>query len=84
MVTVGVARRPRARGHGARAATSQVAVVKLNKRGTACTVGATPLTNPEFDVPTTVASYRGSLYLPNARFGTPPEGTEYSINRIDR
>ncbi len=63
---------------------NQVAVVKLNKRGTAGTVGATPLTNPEFDVPTTVASYRGSLYLPNARFGIPPEGTEYSINRIDR
>jgi len=64
---------------------NQVAVVKLNKRGTAGTVGATPLTNPKFDVPTTVASYRGSLYLPNARFNTPPEpGTEYSINRVDR
>ena len=63
---------------------NQVAVVKLNKRGTAGRVGTTPLTNPEFDVPTTVASYKGSLYLPNARFGTPPAGTEYSINRIDR
>ena len=49
---------------------NQIAVVKLNKRGTAGTVGPTRLTNPEFDVPTTVASYKGSLYLPNARFGT--------------
>ena len=62
---------------------NQVAVVTLNKRGTAGTVG-TPLTNPAFDVPTTVARYKGSLYLPNARFGTPPEGAEYSINRIDK
>jgi sugar lactone lactonase YvrE len=43
------------------------------------------LTNPEFAVPTTVASYADSLYLPNARFGTPPTPTtEYSAVRIDR
>ncbi len=63
---------------------NQIAVVKLNKRGTAGTVDPTRLTNPEFDVPTTVASYKGSLYLPNARFGTPPAGAEYSINRVDK
>lgn len=62
---------------------NQVAVIKLNKRGTAGTVG-TPLKNPEFDVPTTVASYGRYLYLPNARFGTPPAGAEYSINRVHK
>ena len=63
---------------------NQVAVVKLNKRGTAGRVGTTPLIHPEFDIPTTVASYKGSLYLPNARFGTPPAGAEYTINRIHK
>ena len=46
---------------------NQVAVFKLNRRGTAGTLVKT-LTVPTFDVPTTVAAYRGSLYLPNARF----------------
>jgi hypothetical protein len=41
------------------------------------------LTSPEFDVPTTVAAYRGSLYLPNARFGiASPETADYWITRI--
>ncbi|MFE7274857.1 SMP-30/gluconolactonase/LRE family protein [Streptomyces sp. NPDC057623] len=30
------------------------------------------VTHPLFDVPTTVAAYRGRLYLPNARFTTTP------------
>ncbi|ELS51965.1 SMP-30/gluconolactonase/LRE family protein [Streptomyces viridochromogenes] len=30
------------------------------------------VTDPRFDVPTTVAAYRGRLYLPNARFTTTP------------
>jgi sugar lactone lactonase YvrE len=30
------------------------------------------ITDPLFDVPTTVAAYRGRLYLPNARFTTTP------------
>ena len=44
------------------------------------------LTSPGFDVPTTVAAYKGSLYLPNARFGTTPptQTAEYWITRIDR
>jgi sugar lactone lactonase YvrE len=43
------------------------------------------LTNPGFDVPTTVASYGNSLYLPNARFGTlvTPE-TMYAAFRVER
>ena len=43
-------------------------MVKLNRRATAGRLVET-LTSPDFDVPTTVAAYKGSLYLPNARFG---------------
>jgi len=67
---------------------NEVAVIKLNRHGTAGTQVDT-LTSPDFDVPTTVAAYKGSLYLPNARFGTiePPETpdtADYWITRIDR
>jgi sugar lactone lactonase YvrE len=63
---------------------SQVAVFKLNRRGTAGDLVKT-LPVPESDVPTTVAAYRGSLYLPNARFGNAnPDAADYWISRIDR
>lgn len=41
------------------------------------------LTSKRFDVPTTVARWRGALYLPNARFTTPatPE-TTYDVVRL--
>ncbi|WP_328338435.1 SMP-30/gluconolactonase/LRE family protein [Micromonospora sp. NBC_00421] len=52
----------------------QVTVVTLNQAGTAGTVTGT-LTDPDFDVPTTVASAFGRLYLPNARFTTTPTPT---------
>ena len=51
-----------------------VAVVKLNKAGSAGTV-TQRLTDPGFDVPTTVAAFGNRLYLPNARFTTPPTDT---------
>ena len=36
-----------------------------------------------FDVPTTVARWRGALYLPNARFTTPPTPeTTYDVVRL--
>ena len=36
-------------------------------------------------MPTTVAAYKGSLYLPNARFGNAsPETADYWISRIDK
>ena len=61
---------------------NQVAVVKLNDRGSRGRLVDT-LTSPEFDVPTTVAAYRGSLYLPNARFGiASPETADYWVTRI--
>lgn len=62
---------------------NQVAVIKLDRRGRAGRL-VEVLASPEFDVPTTVAAYRGSLYMPNARFGTDSPGTaDYWITRID-
>ena len=61
-----------------------VAEIRLDAQGTSGALVA-KLTNPEFDVPTTVAAYANSLYLPNARFSTPPTpATDYDANRIDR
>ncbi len=63
---------------------NKVAVLRLNDRGTRGRLVDT-LTSPNFDVPSTVAAYRGSLYLPNARFTSPQlPTTEFSITRIDR
>ena len=63
---------------------SQVAVFDLNRRGTAGTL-VKVLPVPDSDVPTTVAAYKGSLYLPNARFGTTdPQPAAYWISRIDK
>ncbi len=62
----------------------KVAVLRLNRAGTRGRL-VTELTSDDFDVPTTVASHRGSLFLPNARFGTPPTPTtEYWITRVAR
>lgn len=63
---------------------NRVAVIELNRRGTAGELVKT-LTSPNFDVPTTVAAYKGSLYLPNARFGVAsPLTADYWITRIDK
>ena len=63
---------------------NQIAVVKLRRDFTSGRIVHT-ITNPDFDVPTTVARKRGSLYLPNARFTTPatPE-TEYWVTRVGK
>ena len=50
---------------------NRVAVVELNSAGTSGEVTQL-LTDPRFDVPTTVAAFGNRLYLPNARFRTPP------------
>ena len=61
-----------------------VAVVRLDPAGTSGEL-VDQLTSPEFQVPTTVARYADSLFLPNARFGTPPTpDTTYQVTRIDR
>jgi sugar lactone lactonase YvrE len=63
---------------------NQVAVVRLNERGTAGRIVQT-VTDPSFDVPTTVAAFDERLYLPNARFNTPPEPTTpYNVVSIPR
>ena len=63
---------------------NQVAVIRLDADGSSGSLVET-LTGTDFDVPTTVASYGASLFLPNARFSTPPTSdTEYDVVRIDR
>ena len=61
-----------------------VAVLRVDAAGTSGRV-VERVTDPRFDVPTTVASYGSRLYLPNARFTTPPTpDTAYSVVAIDR
>jgi sugar lactone lactonase YvrE len=69
---------------------NKIAVVELNRRGTRGTLVDTLTADDlpagtSFSVPTTVAAYRGSLYLPNARFGVENADTtaEYWITRIE-
>jgi len=63
---------------------NQVAVIRLDAGGTSGSLVET-LESDAFDVPTTVAAYGSGLFLPNARFTTPPTAeTEYSVVRIDR
>ena len=63
---------------------NRVAVFRLSHGGTAGALKKT-LTNPDFDVPTTVAKYGPWLYLPNARFGTAPTpDTTYTAVRVRR
>jgi hypothetical protein len=71
---------------------NQIAVVHLDARGsrgrlTDTITKADLPTGARFDVPTTVAAYRGNLYLPDARFGVPPAdapSAEYWITRVPR
>lgn len=44
------------------------------------------ITDPRFEIPTTVAAFRNRLYLPNARFGidTPLPTTTYTAVAVDR
>ncbi len=55
-------------------ARNTVAVFDLDSAGTSGKL-VTRITDPRFDVPTTVAAYGKRLYLPNARFTTPPTPT---------
>jgi len=65
--------------------TNQLAVITLSSDFTTGTV-TQRVTNPSFDVPTTVAASNGSLYLVNARFGSVenPDTAEYSVVRINK
>jgi sugar lactone lactonase YvrE len=62
---------------------NQVAVLRLNDDGSSGELRET-LTSPDFDVPTAIARSGGDLFLPNARFNTPPTPTtEYWVTGID-
>ena len=63
---------------------NRIAVVALAKGFTSGRV-ARSITNPGFDVPTTVDRLGKSLYAVNARFGTPAgPSTTYSVVRVNR
>jgi hypothetical protein len=60
-----------------------VAVLRMRADGTSGRV-LTRVTDPRFDVPTTVAAFRDRLYLPNARFGADPPATTFTAVAIPR
>ncbi|WP_188187961.1 superoxide dismutase [Nonomuraea sp. SYSU D8015] len=61
-----------------------VAVISLAGDGASGKI-AKRLTDPRFDVPTTVAAYGSRLYLPNARFTTTPTpDTPYNVVAVKR
>jgi len=64
---------------------NQIAVVRLERSLLRGRVVAT-LTDPDFDVPTTITRTAGHLYVVNARFGTVPDPTtaRYHVVRVDR
>jgi len=62
---------------------NKVAVLKLSKGERTATVRRT-ITDPQFDVPTTLAVAKGRLFTVNARFTTTPApDTAYDVVRID-
>lgn len=63
---------------------NQVGVVELAPDLATGTLTGT-ITDGDFDVPTTIATFGSSLYAVNARFGTPPNpDTAYDVVRVDR
>jgi WD40 repeat protein len=62
--------------------SNQVAVLKLGARYDSARLVRT-LTDPDFDVPTTVDAFGPALYAVNARFGTPvTPDTTYTVVRV--
>lgn len=62
---------------------NRIAVLKLSKGERTATVKRT-ITDPQFDVPTTLAITKGRLFTVNARFTTPPAAdTAYDVVRVD-
>ncbi|MDQ3740079.1 MAG: superoxide dismutase, partial [Actinomycetota bacterium] len=61
---------------------NKVAVITLGRKLASGTIER-EITHPAFDVPTTVARLGSFLYLPNARFGTPPSpDNEFAVVRV--
>jgi len=61
---------------------NQIAIVELApKLGSGQVIGA--ISNPNFDIPTTIAAFGNALYAVNARFGVQdPNSASYSIVRV--
>ena len=63
---------------------NMLAVLRLDRSGTRARL-VTRVTDPRFQIPTTIAALRGRLYLPNARFDvTPTPTTPYTAVAIPR
>ncbi|NND02815.1 MAG: superoxide dismutase [Acidimicrobiia bacterium] len=63
---------------------NQITKIRLDKHFLTGTV-VDELTSPDFDVPTTAASFGQGMYAVNAKFNTPPlPTTPYEIVRVDR
>ncbi len=61
---------------------NQIAVVHLSRDLARGTIVRT-ITDPAFDVPTTIAAHRAHLYAVNARFGTTdPQPAKYTVVRV--
>jgi hypothetical protein len=61
---------------------NEITVIRMNRRFDAGTV-AGEITDPAFDVPTTLAAFGPFLYAVNARFSTPPTpDTTYTVVRV--
>lgn len=61
-----------------------IAVIRLNADMSAGTITAR-ITDPDFDVPTTIDDFGTRLYAVNARFGTPPgPDTEYWVTQVQK
>ncbi len=63
---------------------NKVAVLDLNRSGSSGRL-VREIKSADFDVPTTAALFGSRLYLPNARFTTPPTpATPYWVTAVDR
>lgn len=63
---------------------NKIAVLHLNRAGTRGKL-VREITSPDFDVPTTAAFFGNRIYLPNARFTTPPTPTTpYWVTAVHR
>jgi hypothetical protein len=61
---------------------NQVAVIRMESDFLSGTV-TNVISSPLFRVPTTIAGFGKSLYVVNARFGTPPTpDTDYDVVRV--
>jgi sugar lactone lactonase YvrE len=63
---------------------NKIAVIKLDPRLSSGRI-TRYITDSDFRVPTTVAEHGNRLYLPNARFGTPPTPmTDYDVVQVKK